>query len=274
MMQNLIMIYNSIFLFSLIKSDAPVAWQFGFQDPASPIAEGLNELHNYINMVIIFVCVFVLWMLYVIVSEFNINVYAKIVNNKLSDKTYNYTKSVHLTHGVALEVIWTLIPTFILLSIALPSFALLYAMDEVIDPELTIKVIGHQWYWSYEFSDFNSDMSDDISFDSYMIPEDELELGQLRLLETDNKLVLPVNTHIRVIITAGDVLHCWAVPSLGVKMDAVPGRLNQSSLYIKREGLFFGQCSELCGVNHGFMPIVVNAVSINEFLAWIVSKKE
>lgn len=266
------------FLFWLINIklnlDAPVSWQFGFQDPASPIAEGLNDLHNYIVLIIILVCVFVFWMLYIIYTEFNITNYSKLVNNNINDKVYNNIKTVHLTHGATLEIVWTLIPTFILLSIALPSFALLYAMDEVIDPELTVKVVGHQWYWSYEFSDFNTDLNDDINFDSYMIPEDELELGQLRLLETDNRLVLPANTHIRVVITAGDVLHCWAVPSLGVKMDAVPGRLNQSSIYIKREGLFFGQCSELCGVNHGFMPIVVNAVSVNKFLAWIVSQKE
>lgn len=267
LLKNLLLSYN-------LNLDAPVSWQFGFQDSASPIAEGLNDLHNYINIIIIFVCTFVLWMIYAIYSEFNINNYLKNNNNSLNSNLYDNIKAVHVTHGVALEIIWTLIPTFILLSIALPSFALLYAMDEVIDPELTIKVVGHQWYWSYEFSDFNSDLNDDINFDSYLVPEDELELGQLRLLETDNRVLLPVNTHIRIIITAGDVLHSWAVPSLGVKMDAVPGRLNQSSLFIKREGLFFGQCSELCGVNHGFMPIVINAVSVSDFLSWIISKKD
>jgi cytochrome c oxidase subunit 2 len=248
--------------------DAPKPFQFGFQDPASPIAEGLNDLHNYIFLFLILVCTFVSWMLYIIISEFNVHKY-----HSLNNMHYDYVKARHLTHGVFLEIIWTLIPTFILLVIAIPSFALLYAMDEVIDPELTVKVIGHQWYWSYEFSDFNEGLNDDINFDSYMIPEDELAFGALRLLETDTSLVLPVNTHIRVIITAGDVLHSWAIPSLGVKMDAVPGRLNQSSLFIKRDGVFFGQCSELCGVNHGFMPIIVNAVNIDMFLSWILSQK-
>ena len=261
---NLYSIYLNLLL------DAPKSFQFGFQDPASPIAEGLIDLHNYIFIFLIIVCSFVLWMLYIIVSEFgahryNANLLTKGVTN---NRWYEYIKTNHLTHGVLLEIIWTLIPTFILLFIAIPSFALLYAMDEVIDPELTLKVIGHQWYWSYEFSDFNDVLTEDFAFDSYMIPEEELELGSLRLLETDCRVILPANTHIRVVITAGDVLHCWAVPSLGVKMDAVPGRLNQSSIFIKREGLFFGQCSELCGVNHGFMPIVINAVSLDKFLAW------
>lgn len=263
-------IYRCIwdFLSNFKWTDSPLNFQFGFQDPASPIAEGLNDLHNYIFLFLVVVCSFVSWMLFTIIKEFNENQY-----KFLSVNLYNFIKARHLTHGVLLEIIWTLIPTFILLFIAIPSFALLYAMDEVIDPELTVKVVGHQWYWSYEFSDFNNEINDDINFDSYMIPEEDLVLGNLRLLDTDAHLVLPVNTHIRVIITAGDVLHSWAIPSLGIKMDAVPGRLNQSSLYIKREGVFFGQCSELCGVNHGFMPIVIEAVHLNKFLSWVVSQK-
>lgn len=174
------------------------------------------------------------------------------------------TKSV--THGVILEIVWTLLPVFVLIAIAIPSFALLYSIDEIIDPTLTIKVIGHQWYWSYEYTDYENEK---LLFDSYMIPENDLQLGNLRLLEVDRKVWLPINTHIRVLITANDVLHSWAIPSFGVKMDAVPGRLNQVSLFIKREGLFYGQCSELCGVNHGFMPIVVKAVPISLFTTWI-----
>ena len=135
-------------------------------------------------------------------------------------------------------------------------------MDEVVDPAVTIKAIGHQWYWSYEYSDYNQSDEQGINFDSYMIPEDELELGQLRLLEVDNRVVIPVNTHVRMIMTSADVLHSWAVPSLGVKTDAVPGRLNQTPIFVKREGVFYGQCSELCGANHAFMPIVVEAVSL------------
>jgi cytochrome c oxidase subunit 2 len=155
--------------------------------------------------------------------------------------------------------------------VALPSFALLYSIDEVIDPAVTIKVVGHQWYWSYEYSDFEAQLGT-INFDSYMIPEDELEMGELRLLEVDNRIVLPVNTHIRVLVTAADVLHSWAAPSLGVKMDACPGRLNQTSLFILREGVFYGQCSEICGVGHGNMPIVVEAVALDKYISWLAEK--
>ena len=141
-------------------------------------------------------------------------------------------------------------------------------MDEIIDPSVTIKIIGNQWYWAYEYSDYNIN-DEDILFDSYMIPDDELEKGQFRLLEVDNPVVLPVNTHIRAIITAADVLHSWAVPSLGIKVDAVPGRLNQGSIFLKRLGTFYGQCSEICGVNHGFMPIAVKSVTLNRYIEWL-----
>ena len=145
-------------------------------------------------------------------------------------------------------------------------------MDEVIDPIITLKVIGSQWYWSYEYSD-NLEFSDEpLIFDSYMIQEDDLTIGQFRLLEVDNRVVVPTNSHIRVLITASDVLHSWAIPSLGIKLDACPGRLNQTSMFIKREGVFYGQCSEICGVNHGFMPIVVEAVSLEDYLAWLKNK--
>lgn len=144
-------------------------------------------------------------------------------------------------------------------------------MDEIIDPTITLKAIGHQWYWSYEYSDYKINF-ETLAFDSYMLPEDELTWAQLRLLEVDNPIVLPVNTHVRLIVTATDVLHCWAVPSLGVKIDAVPGRLNQASIYLKRLGTFYGQCSEICGVNHGFMPIVVKSVKLDNYISWIINK--
>lgn len=174
-----------------------------------------------------------------------------------------------VVHGTVIEILWTIFPSIILMFIAIPSFALLYSMDEVVDPAITIKAIGHQWYWSYEYSDYNSSDEQSLAFDSYMVPEDELELGQLRLLEVDNRVVVPANTHLRMIITSADVLHSWAVPSLGVKCDAVPGRLNQASILIKREGVYYGQCSELCGTNHAFMPIVVEAVSLNDYVSWV-----
>jgi cytochrome c oxidase subunit 2 len=153
----------------------------------------------------------------------------------------------------------------------LPSFALLYSIDEIIDPALTIKVVGHQWFWSYEYNDFETQLGT-VNFDSYMVPEDELQLGTLRLLEVDNRVVLPLNTHTRVLVTAADVLHSWAIPSLGVKLDACPGRLNQTSLFIIRKGVFFGQCSEICGSGHGNMPIAVEAVETNKFLLWLNDK--
>jgi len=158
--------------------------------------------------------------------------------------------------------------------IAVPSFALIYSMDEVIDPAVTLKVQGFQWYWVYEYSDYADKEGNAISFESYMVAEDDLEEGQLRLLEVDNRVVLPTNTHLRVLVTASDVLHCWAVPSLGVKIDACPGRLNQISLFIKREGVYFGQCSEICGINHGFMPIVVEAVPVEKYVSWVAAQTE
>ena len=254
-----------MFFFNNILLDAPLPNQLGFQDPATPIMEGLIDLHHSIMFYLVVVFFFVLWIMYRIILDFDSNNYA--INDiesidKKESLWFDYIKVINLTHGVTLEIIWTLIPTFILIFIAIPSFALLYSMDEVVDPELTLKVIGSQWYWSYEFSDYFDLLDEDIAFDSYMVPTEELSLGQFRLLEVDNEIVLPIQTHIRVLITASDVLHCWAVPSLAVKMDAVPGRLNQSSIFIKREGLFYGQCSELCGVNHGFMPILVIAKSI------------
>ena len=147
-------------------------------------------------------------------------------------------------------------------------------MDEIVSPTITIKALGHQWYWSYEYSDYVNDNFEPINFDSYMIPEEDLEKGQLRLLEVDNHMVIPINTHIRIIVSAADVLHSWAIPSLGIKCDAIPGRLNQASLFVKREGLYYGQCSEICGVNHGFMPIVVEAVNLKYYVNWLSNKFE
>jgi cytochrome c oxidase subunit 2 len=147
-------------------------------------------------------------------------------------------------------------------------------VDEIIEPAVTLKAVGHQWYWSYEFSDYATEDGETINFDSYMTPTDDLEQGALRLLDVDNRVVLPTQTHIRVIVTAADVLHCWGIPSLGIKLDGCPGRLNQTSMFIKRDGVFFGQCSEICGVNHGFMPICVEAVPLDDYVEWISTKLE
>lgn len=238
----------------IILADAAEAWQLGFQDSATPAMEGIIDLFESINFYLIITIIIVTWML--LSSVFNFS------NSKISHKYFN--------HGSIIEIIWTVIPALVLISVAFPSFKLLYFLDEVIDPAITIKAIGRQWYWQYEYSDYISE-NNPIEFDSYMIPTEELKEGQLRLLEVDNRVILPVNTHVRVIVTSGDVLHSWAVPSLGIKMDANPGRLNQTSFLIKREGIYYGQCSELCGVNHGFMPIVIEAVPIEKYISWIAS---
>lgn len=174
-----------------------------------------------------------------------------------------------LVEGQEIETIWTIIPAIILIFLALPSLRLLYLLDEVGDCSLTVKSIGHQWYWSYEYSDFLN-----IEFDSYMVPTNELESGDFRLLEVDHRVVLPTQTDIRVLVTSADVIHSWTVPSLGIKADAVPGRLNQLSFYVKYPGVFYGQCSEICGANHSFMPIVVEAVPLKNFMEWVVHVSE
>lgn len=254
-----IFLYLSMFLPFIALNDAPEPWQMGFQDPATPIMQGLIDLHHDLTFFMVVIAVFVVWMISRTLYHF------RAIKNPFPEK---------ILHGTAIEIAWTVTPSLILVLIAIPSFALLYSLDEVVDPAVTVKAIGHQWYWSYEYSDYSQADDQSIAFDSYMIPDDDLELGQLRLLEVDNRVVLPVNTHIRVIITAADVLHSWAVPSFGVKCDAVPGRLNQIPLFIKREGVFYGQCSELCGVNHAFMPIVVEAVSLENYVSWVSSKLE
>ena len=239
--------------------DAPEVWQFGFQDPATPIAQGIQDFHNDVCFFMVVILTFVLWMLGRTIWHFD------AIKNPVPSK---------IIHGTVLELAWTVTPSFILMILAVPSFALLYSMDEITDPAVTLKVIGHQWYWTYEYSDYSTADDQSIIFDSYMVAEDDLELGQLRLLEVDNRVVLPVKTHVRVLITAADVLHSWAIPSLGVKCDAVPGRLNQTSIFLNREGVFYGQCSELCGANHGFMPIVVEGVDLEDYISWISNKIE
>merc|ERR1712187_103931 len=202
-----------------------------------------------------------------------------LVYTVYSYREYNNSYSSNFVHSNKLEVIWTLIPAIILLILSVPSFTLLYSMDEDIEPELSIKVIGHQWFWSYEISDFNSCQKDkqSLKYVCYMMVLDGLpktKQGYFRLLETNKRVILPTNTHIRLLVSAADVLHSWTIPSFGVKVDACPGRLNQLNLFIKRSGIFFGQCSEICGVNHGFMPIVVVSVPSLQFHHYIMNKLE
>lgn len=277
---NLLLDLNSFFNLNLISElDSAVKWQVHFQDPATPIMEGLIDLHHHIFFFLIVILTFVLWLMVSTLIYFHW--YPEYIIDLLKTNTKYLLKAIALNkinHSYVLEIVWTLIPSVILIAIAIPSFALLYAMDEVVAPAITLKVIGHQWYWSYEYSDYVMQFAArkggfySLKFDSFMIPEDELVKGQLRLLEVDNRVILPTKTHIRFIITAADVLHSWAIPSLGVKMDAVPGRLNQASAFIKRPGIYFGQCSEICGINHGFMPIVIEAVSLPKYVAWVNEK--
>lgn len=247
-----------IFFINTIYNDVAEPWQLGFQDSAAPGFSGIEDLHDSIGFFLILISISVFWVL------FNIVYYYKDTKHPIAYK--------YLTHGSIIELVWTITPALVLIAIAFPSFRLLYIMDEVLSPTLTIKVVGHQWYWSYEYSDFITESGDAIDFDSYMIPESDLELGQFRLLDVDNKLVIPSDCHIRLIVTGADVIHSFAVPSLGLKLDCVPGRLNQVSFIAERMGTFYGQCSEICGVWHGFMPICVEAVSDNDFLVWLDSQ--
>nr|QNS23168.1 Cox2 [Metschnikowia colocasiae] len=237
----------------MIWLDVPTPWGVRLQDSASPNQEGMHELYDHMMFYLALMLGLVSYMLYMVMVDFK--------NNKFA---YKYLK-----HGQTLEIMWTMFPAVILLLMAFPSFMLLYLCDEVLTPAMTMKVVGLQWYWKYEYSDFVSEKGETMEFESYMIPEDMLEEGQLRLLDTDTSMVLPVDTHVRFIVTANDVLHSFAVPSLGIKMDATPGRLNQVSALIQRTGVYYGQCSELCGVNHSLMPMKMECVPINEFMEWL-----
>nr|YP_010710212.1 cytochrome c oxidase subunit II [Dyscolus oreas]YP_010710290.1 cytochrome c oxidase subunit II [Dyscolus fusipalpis]WCS91922.1 cytochrome c oxidase subunit 2 [Dyscolus diopsis]WCS91649.1 cytochrome c oxidase subunit 2 [Dyscolus oreas]WCS91662.1 cytochrome c oxidase subunit 2 [Dyscolus oreas]WCS91870.1 cytochrome c oxidase subunit 2 [Dyscolus fusipalpis]WCS92000.1 cytochrome c oxidase subunit 2 [Dyscolus fusipalpis] len=219
------------------------------QDSASPLMEQLTFFHDHTMMILTMITMLVG---YLMVALF----FNKYINR-------------YLLEGQTIEVIWTVLPAITLVFIALPSLRLLYLLDEVSNPSITLKSLGHQWYWSYEYSDFKK-----LEFDSYMIPTNELEINGFRLLDVDNRIVLPFNTQIRVLVTATDVIHSWTIPALGVKIDATPGRLNQSNFFMNRSGLFYGQCSEICGANHSFMPIVIESVPTNTFVKWITKMSE
>nr|YP_009144298.1 cytochrome c oxidase subunit II [Crocidura beatus]AKI84825.1 cytochrome c oxidase subunit II [Crocidura beatus] len=218
-------------------------FQMGLQDATSPIMEELTNFHDHALMIVFLISSLVLYII------------SAMLTTKL---THTSTMDAQ-----AVETIWTILPAIILVLIALPSLRILYMMDEINNPTLTIKTVGHQWYWSYEYTDY-----DELNFDSYMIPTSELKPGDLRLLEVDNRAVLPMEMTIRVLVTSEDVLHSWAIPSLGLKTDAIPGRLNQTTLLATRPGLYYGQCSEICGSNHSFMPIVLELVPLKIFEKW------
>ena len=245
-----------IFLFAPITlfANEPKDWQLGFQKAGSGHMEDIVWFHDYMLLPIITgITVFVLFLVIYACIRFRAS------RNPVASTT---------THNTFIEVIWTLVPCLILILIAVPSFKVLYEQDEIPPADVTIKAVGYQWYWGYEYPDEN------IIFDSYMIEDKDLQPGQPRLLTVDNEIFVPVNKVVKVLITANDVLHAWALPSFGVKRDAVPGRINETWFKADRTGTFYGQCSELCGVKHAFMPITVNVVSQDEYDAWLVDAKQ
>ena len=244
---------SALFLGVPAFASHPLPMQMGMQPAATPVMEHIVSFHNLLLIIISSIVAFVLLLLVYIMIRFN----AK--RNPIPSKT---------SHHTLLEVVWTIVPVIILLVIIVPSLKLIYFMDRAEDAEMTVKVIGHQWYWSYEYPDH-----DKLAFDSLMLKDNELQPGQFRLLEVDNRLVIPVNTTVRVVLTSEDVLHSWAVPAMGVKTDCVPGRLNETWLRVDREGIYYGQCSELCGRDHGFMPIAVEVVSKEQFESWLAEAK-
>lgn len=334
----------------LVQLNLFLSMSLGFSTSVSPIMEGIVDLHNHIFFFLVLIFVFVFWLFSQILLRFWWAV-RQSGGDPLADRR-SLVALRHLNHSTLLEIVWTVVPSLILVAVAVPSFALLYAMDEVLEPTLTLKAVGHQWYWSYQYSNCVASLqyvpleqpglvphslweqlwfqvlhhtsrvlsADDlttapyptgaedpvwfrhwwvrkfinakmvealsapvtlvdgpslptVSFDSYMLAEEELAASSdYRLLQVDEPVVLPANTHVRLLVTAEDVIHSFALPSAGVKLDAVPGRLNQQGLFLKRQGTFYGQCSELCGVNHGFMPIVVKGVSMREFVHWYLTK--
>jgi cytochrome c oxidase subunit 2 len=227
----------------------PYDWQVDLQPPATPVMERLYDFHTLLVWIITVISVFVLGLLLYVIIRFRESA------NPVPSRT---------THHTLVEVVWTVVPVLILVVIAIPSLRILYFSDRVETADMTIKAVGHQWYWSYEYPDHGN-----FTFDSLMKPAEELADGEPRLLATDTRVVLPVDTTIRVLITADDVLHAWAIPSFGVKRDAVPGRINETWIRIEREGLYYGQCSELCGKDHAYMPITVEAVSKEKFQQWV-----
>jgi len=229
-------------------------WQMGFQEPRSPSAEQIFAFHDLLLYIEVAIVLFVLAIMAYIIVKFNSKA------NPVPSKN---------THNTLLEVVWTVVPILILVVIAVPSLKLLYFTDRTENPELTIKVTGNQWYWTYEYPDNNA-----IEFDSIIVADDELEEGQPRMLTVDNALVLPVNTNIRILLATNDVIHNFAMPSLGLKLDTTPGRANETWVSINDEGTYYGMCSELCGVSHGFMPVQIEAVSKEAFNEWLVGAEE
>lgn len=239
---------------ALAAPGRPEPWQLNFQDPVTPIARQMDSFHDFLLIIITLITLFVLGLLIYVMLRFN---------------EKSNPKPAKFTHNTAIEVAWTIVPVLILIMITIPSFRLLFAQYDFPKADITIKAIGNQWFWTYEYPDHG-----DMSFDAVMLEDDELKPGQPRLLATDNDVVVPVNKNVHILVTASDVIHNWAIPSFGVRVDAVPGRLIKTWFRAEKEGTYYGQCSELCGVRHAFMPITVRVVSDQEFAAWLVTAKK
>jgi len=238
---------------NLSNAYSPHNWQLNLQEAGSPVMEQLAAFHQFVLYIIISIVLFVFALMAYVCVRFSKK------NNPIPSTT---------SHNIFIEIVWTVIPVIILIIITFPSIKILHFMEKRFDPDITLKVVGHQWYWEYEYPDH------DFSFDSYMIKDEDLKPGQLRLLEVDNRVVVPVETNVKVLLTSYDVIHSWAVPSLGLKTDAVPGRINETWFRITKPGVYYGQCSEICGVGHGFMPIAVQAVTKPEFEQWLLKFKK
>ena len=244
----------SLLTYGQLVAEQPKDWQLGFQKSASKSMSDIVLFHDYMLLPIITaITVFVLFLVIYACIRF------RATKNKIASQT---------SHNTTIEIVWTLVPCLILIIMAVPSFKVLYSQDKVPPADVTVKAIGYQWYWGYEYPDEN------IIFDSYMIEDKDLKANQPRLLSVDNEVVVPVNKNIKVLITANDVLHAWALPSFGVKRDAVPGRINETWFKADRTGTFYGQCSELCGIKHAFMPITVRVVTDEEYKKWLLEAKE
>lgn len=232
----------------------PTEWQLGFQEPSSTSMERINEFHNLLLVLITVISLFVLGLMIYVAYRYNEK------KNPIPSKT---------THHTMIEIVWTVVPVIILVWLFIPSYNMMVENDRVVDADMTLKVIGHQWYWSYEYPDHGN-----FTFDANMTFAEDLEDKSLRMMETDYHVVLPVGKKVRLLFTAGDVLHSWGIPALGIKLDAVPGRLNETWVEITKPGMYYGFCSELCGVNHSYMPVAIKAVSEEEFNAWVETAKE
>ena len=253
-MKKILLTISCFLIASEVYANQPKEWQLGFQNPASDSMRDIVSFHNNLLLpIIIAISVFVLFLMLYACVRFRAS-----ANPNPSKRT----------HNVTVEILWTLIPCLILIVMAVPSFKILYKQDTIPKADLTIKAVGYQWYWGYEYPDEN------IIFDSYMIEEEDLKPGQPRLLAVDNEVVVPVNKVVKVLITANDVLHAWALPSFGVKRDAMPGRVNETWFKADRVGTYYGQCSELCGIKHAFMPITVRVVTDEEYKKWLLEAKE